>query len=70
MKKVKSQSGLDLLRHIKQKYENPPPVVVMITAYGDEYSYEQAIKLGAYDFFSKPVDFSLLKEKLKSVANN
>ena len=63
-------SGLDLLGHIKQKYENPPPVVMMITAYGDEYSYEQAIKLGADDFLTKPVDFTLLKEKLKSLINN
>ncbi|MBA3675123.1 MAG: response regulator, partial [Chitinophagaceae bacterium] len=29
-------SGLDLLDHIKHKYAIPPPVVMMITAYGDE----------------------------------
>ena len=32
-------SGLELLRHIKQKYAEPPPVVMMITAYGDAENY-------------------------------
>lgn len=58
-------SGLELLKRIKEKYENPPPVVMMITAYGDTENYEQAMKLGADEFLTKPVDFNLLKEKLK-----
>ncbi|MEJ7822804.1 MAG: response regulator [Chitinophagaceae bacterium] len=60
-------SGLELLQHIKEKYEKPPPVVMMITAYGDEENYNQAMQLGADDFLTKPVDFSALKEKLKSI---
>ncbi len=59
-------SGLELLQKIKEKFENPSPVVMMMTAYGDEYNYNQAIKLGADDLFTKPVDFNALKEKLKS----
>jgi CheY-like chemotaxis protein len=58
-------SGLQLLEEIKQKYHKPPPVVMMITAYGDEMNYKSAISLGADDFLTKPVDFTLLKEKLK-----
>jgi len=58
-------SGLELLKRIKEKYENPPPVVMMITAYGDTENYNQAMKLGADEFLTKPVDFNLLKEKLK-----
>lgn len=58
-------SGLELLRHIKEKYEKPPPIVMMITAYGDDENYRQAMKLGADEFLTKPVDFALLKEKLK-----
>lgn len=58
-------SGLQLLEHIKQKYHKPPPVVMMITAYGDEQNYNIAKSLGADDFLTKPLDFSLLKEKLK-----
>ncbi len=59
-------SGLELLEHIKQKYHKPPPVVMMITAYGDQENYDTAIRLGADDFLTKPVDFTLLKEKLKT----
>ena len=58
-------SGLDLLMHIKQKYHKPPPVVMMITAYGDAENFKIAQDLGADDFLTKPVDFTSLKEKLK-----
>jgi two-component system, chemotaxis family, chemotaxis protein CheY len=58
-------SGLELLGHIKKKYDKPPPIVMMITAYGDADNYNAAISLGADDFLTKPVDFVLLKEKLK-----
>jgi two-component system, chemotaxis family, chemotaxis protein CheY len=62
-------SGLELLRQMKQKYAEPPPVVMMITAYGDDENYRQAILLGADDFLTKPLDFTLLREKLKTVAS-
>ena len=58
-------SGLDLLREIKEKFEQPPPFVMMITAYGDAENYNQAMRLGADDFLTKPLDFTVLKEKLK-----
>ncbi|MEO9021098.1 MAG: response regulator [Ginsengibacter sp.] len=59
-------SGLELLQRIKQKYLAPPPIVMMITAYGDDYNYQQAMSLGADDFLTKPIDFPSLKEKLKT----
>ena len=58
-------SGLELLKQIKQKYKKPPPVVMMITAYGDEENFTTANRLGADAFLTKPVDFNKLKEKLK-----
>ena len=61
-------TGLQLLERIRNTYEKPPPVVMMITAYGDEDNYKMAMKLGANDFLTKPLDFSLLKEKLKAVS--
>jgi len=60
-------SGLELLDKIKQEYNEPPPVVVMITAYGDSENYNQAMELGADDFITKPVDFTALKEKIKTL---
>ena len=58
-------SGLELLQYIEQKYSKPAPVVMMITAYGDAENYNTAIDLGADDFLTKPLDFNLLKQKLK-----
>jgi two-component system chemotaxis response regulator CheY len=58
-------SGIDLLSKIRHDYQDPPPVVMMITAYGDEENHRQAIQNGANDFLTKPLDFNLLKEKLK-----
>ena len=57
-------SGLELLERIKKKNHTPPPVVMMITAYGDDENYKRAMQLGADDFLTKPVDFSSLKEKI------
>ena len=59
-------SGLELLQEIKQQYHTPPPVVMMITAYGDPEKYNEAIRLGADDFLTKPLDFTLLKAKLNT----
>jgi CheY-like chemotaxis protein len=58
-------SGFELLRHIREDFQAPPPpVVMMITAYGDPDSQQQAVTLGANDFLTKPLDFTLLKQKL------
>ncbi|MGF7217048.1 CheY-like chemotaxis protein [Spirosoma lacussanchae] len=62
-------SGFELLRHIRTDFNAPPPpVVMMITAYGDPESQQQAAKLGANDFLTKPLDFTVLKEKLRTIA--
>ena len=54
-------SGLELLRRIRSEAPAPPPVVMMITAYGDKENYEQAMRLGANDFLNKPLE----KDKIK-----
>jgi len=63
-------SGLELLRQIRETYDSAPPFVMMITAYGDEENRRQSIDLGADDFLTKPLDFNLLKEKLKGLTAN
>jgi CheY-like chemotaxis protein len=60
-------SGLELLKQIKTHFEKPPPTVMMITAFGDDENYQQAMKLGADDFLTKPLNFTHLREKLKLV---
>ena len=57
-------SGLELLAYIKKTFLKPPPVVMMITAYGDEENRQTAEKLGADAFLTKPLDFKLLKNEL------
>ncbi|WP_201977256.1 response regulator [Hymenobacter rubidus] len=58
-------SGLDLLSHVKKEFAMPPTTMMMITAYGDNDSYQKAMALGANDFLTKPVDFAVLKDKLQ-----
>lgn len=60
-------SGLDLLKHIKKNFFKPPPVVMMITAYGDEENRQTAERLGADAFLTKPLDFKLLKNELLNI---
>ncbi|MFL9844908.1 response regulator [Flavobacterium rhizosphaerae] len=63
-------SGIELLGRIRQDYNRPPPVIMMVTAYGDQENYNQAMQNGANDFLTKPLDFSALKEKLKNLPHN
>ena len=46
-------SGFELLRTIRQRF--PDIVVVMITGYGTIESAVEAIKMGAYDYLTKPI---------------
>lgn len=62
-------SGLELLHHIKKRPYQPPPIVMMITAYGDADNYHTAMRLGADDFLTKPIEFSVLREKLNAIAS-
>ena len=64
-------SGLELLRRVRQQYPAPvpppAPLIMMLTAYGDQETHDQALALGADDFLTKPVDFAALKTKLLSL---
>jgi len=52
-------SGLDLVGEIQQDYPQLP--VAVITAYGSMDTAVQALKAGAFDFVSKPVDLQVLR---------
>ena len=52
-------SGQDLVREISQLYPQTP--VAMITAFGNQEAAVGALKAGAFDFVSKPVDLSVLR---------
>ncbi len=58
-------TGLELLRIIRTEF--PLLRVMMVTAYGDDNNFGKAMEIGANDFLTKPVDFVLLKEKMKKL---
>jgi two-component system response regulator PilR (NtrC family) len=53
-------NGIDLVHHISQHYPHLP--VAMITAHGNMESAILALKAGAFDFVSKPVDLDVLRK--------
>jgi len=57
-------SGFDLTDIIKEKYSSD---VIIITGFGDDFSYEEAISKGASDFIIKPIRFEELLLRLKRV---
>ena len=52
-------TGIDLVKDISQLYPDTP--VAMITAFGNQEAAVDALKAGAFDFVSKPVDLSVLR---------
>jgi len=46
-------SGLEFLRYVRQNY--PQAVTIVITAFGSIESAVEAVKLGAYDYLTKPI---------------
>jgi len=53
-------TGLELVQHILQRHPQVP--VAMITAYGSLDTAINALKAGAFDFLTKPVDLGRLRE--------
>ncbi len=60
--KLPDSNGLTLLKTIKET--NPEIKVIMITACADIQSSVEAMKMGALDYFEKPIDFDKLKSLL------
>lgn len=56
--------GLDLVQRIQKEHPNLP--VAVITAHGNMETAIEALKKGAFDFVSKPVDLNLLRNLVDS----
>jgi len=56
--------GLELTRLVKKEYDAD---VIVMTGYSGDYSYEEAINMGASDFVIKPVRLEELLLRLKRV---
>jgi two-component system response regulator PilR (NtrC family) len=57
-------TGIDVIEHIQKKLPDLP--VAMITAYGNTETAIAAMKAGAFDYVSKPIDL----KKLRSLINS
>jgi DNA-binding NtrC family response regulator len=57
-------SGLDMLPQVRA--QRPEVPVIMITAYGDAETRKKAIERGATGFFTKPLDFALLRHEIEA----
>ncbi|MCP4125937.1 MAG: sigma-54-dependent Fis family transcriptional regulator, partial [Gammaproteobacteria bacterium] len=57
-------NGIDLVREIGTEYPQLP--VAMITAHGNMESAIEALKAGAFDFVSKPVDLKMLRRLVET----
>ncbi len=57
-------NGIELVRRIAREFPQLP--VAMITAHGNMDSAVEAMKAGAFDFVSKPVDLNVLRRLVES----
>ena len=57
--RMASMSGIEALKQIKAY--NPAIPILIMTAYSSVESAVEALKSGAYDYLTKPLDFELLK---------
>src|SRR5258708_26849098 len=66
--KLPDGSGLDLLHRMKESY--PDVAVVILTGHATVDSAVKALKVGAEDYISKPVDLPRLQAILKPIDDN
>lgn len=62
--KLPDGNGLDLVAFIQEHHPGVP--VAVITAHGNVESAVRALKLGAFDFVSKPLDLAVLRKLVGS----
>jgi len=62
--KLPDGNGIELVEHIQADFNQIP--VAIITAHGSTETAIKALKAGAFDFVSKPVDLQKLRELVKS----
>ncbi len=60
-------TGQDIIELIADKFPDMP--VAMITAYGNVDAAVNALKAGAFDFVSKPVDINMLRRLVQTALN-
>ena len=62
--RMDGMSGIELLKEVKQSWRDLP--VIVITAYGSIESAVEAMRLGAFDYLSKPFGEADIVEKIRA----
>ncbi len=62
--KLPDGTGFDIVRYIQRDFSHIP--VAVITAFGSMETAVEALKAGAYDFVSKPVDLTKLRDLVQT----
>ena len=62
--KLPDGTGFDVVRYIQREHPHIP--VAVITAFGSMEAAVEALKAGAYDFVSKPVDLTKLRDLVQT----
>ena len=57
-------NGIELVEHVQKNFSDIP--IAVITAHGNMESAVTALKAGAFDFVSKPVDLQILRNLISS----
>ena len=61
-------SGLDVVRQVVD--ESPDSRVIVITAYASVETAVEAMRLGAFDFVTKPVDLDVIRHQVRKAAEH
>lgn len=64
--KMEGLDGLDILKMVKERY--PDTRVIIITGFATVDKAKEALKIGAYDFISKPFKLSKLRDLILKAA--
>ena len=60
--RMPGMDGMDFIRNVTSRKN--APLIIMLTAYGSVQTAVEALKVGAYDYLSKPVDLDNLEMML------
>lgn len=62
------RSGLDLVSLVRER--NPDTSVIVITAHGTVETAVEAMRRGAFDFITKPVDLNLMRQQVQKAVDH
>ncbi|MFH1941754.1 MAG: response regulator [bacterium] len=65
--KMPDMDGIETLRRIREIDPQEKSAVIMLTGHGDINTAREAMKLGAYDYVTKPFDLNFIRSLFEEV---